>query len=69
MAAYKYGMKKVIIPAANVPDLAEVDPVVKDTAASTWSISPPTEVQARPLVRPTWSPRWSSSSLYFLGPP
>lgn len=30
MAAYKYGMKKVIIPAANVPDLAEVDPVVKE---------------------------------------
>ena len=29
MAAYKYGMKQVIIPAANLPDLAEVDPVVK----------------------------------------
>ena len=30
MAAYKYGMKQVIIPAANLPDLAEVDPVVKE---------------------------------------
>ncbi len=30
MAAYKHGMKQVIIPAANLPDLAEVDPVVKE---------------------------------------
>ena len=30
MAAYKYGMKQVIIPAANLPDLADVDPVVKN---------------------------------------
>ena len=30
MAAYKYGMKTVIIPAANVPDLEEVEDVVKE---------------------------------------
>ena len=30
MAAYKYGMKQVVIPAGNLPDLEEVDPVVKD---------------------------------------
>ena len=30
MAAYKNGMKTVLIPAENVPDLAEVDSVVKD---------------------------------------
>lgn len=28
MAAYKHGMKTVLIPAANEPDLAEVDPIV-----------------------------------------
>lgn len=30
MAAYKNGVKKVLIPADNVPDLADVDAVVKD---------------------------------------
>ena len=30
MAAYRSGIKKVIIPADNVPDLAEIDSVVKD---------------------------------------
>ncbi len=30
MAAYKAGMKIVLIPKANVPDLAEVDPVVRE---------------------------------------
>ncbi len=30
MAAYKNGMKKVIIPKANVPDLEEVEPIVKE---------------------------------------
>lgn len=30
MAAYKHGVKTVIIPAANLPDLQEVDQVVKD---------------------------------------
>ncbi len=30
MAAYRYGMKTVVIPKANVPDLEEVDPVVRD---------------------------------------
>ena len=30
MAAYKYGMKQVVIPAGNLPDLEEVDPVVKE---------------------------------------
>ena len=30
MAAYKYGMKQVVIPEANLPDLAEVDSVVKN---------------------------------------
>ncbi len=29
MAAYKNGMKTVMIPADNVPDLAEIDEVVK----------------------------------------
>ena len=31
MAAYKNGIKTVIIPAANEPDLAEIDDVVKKT--------------------------------------
>ena len=30
MAAYRAGIKKVVIPAENVPDLAEVDKVVKE---------------------------------------
>ncbi|MDR1891601.1 MAG: endopeptidase La [Oscillospiraceae bacterium] len=30
MAAYRYGIKKVIIPGENLPDLAEVDAVVKE---------------------------------------
>jgi len=30
MAAYKAGIKKILIPAANLPDLDEVDPVVKE---------------------------------------
>ena len=30
MAAYKEGIKKVIIPAANKPDLEDVDDVVKE---------------------------------------
>ena len=30
MAAYKNGIKTVLIPADNVPDLAEVDSVVKE---------------------------------------
>ena len=30
MAAYKNGIKTVLIPAENVPDLAEVDSVVKE---------------------------------------
>ena len=30
MAAYKAGMKTVLIPKANVPDLAEIDPVVRE---------------------------------------
>ncbi len=29
MAAYKAGIKKVVLPAANLPDLEEIDPVVK----------------------------------------
>lgn len=31
MAAYKAGVKTVIIPAANLPDLEEIDPVVKES--------------------------------------
>lgn len=31
MAAYRSGIKKVIIPADNVSDLAEIDSVVKDS--------------------------------------
>ncbi|MBO5247716.1 MAG: endopeptidase La [Clostridia bacterium] len=31
MAAYKAGIKKVVLPAANLPDLDEIDPVVKET--------------------------------------
>lgn len=30
MAAYKAGIKKVVLPAANLPDLEEIDPVVKE---------------------------------------
>ncbi len=30
MAAYKAGVKKVVLPAANLPDLEEIDPVVKE---------------------------------------
>jgi len=30
MAAYKAGIKQVVIPAANLPDLEEIDPVVKE---------------------------------------
>ena len=30
MAAYREGMSKVLIPEANVPDLQEVDPAVKE---------------------------------------
>lgn len=30
MAAYKYGMKTVIIPKANEPDLDEIDKTVKE---------------------------------------
>ena len=35
MAAYKNGIKTVIIPAANEPDLAEIDVVKKATPLST----------------------------------
>ena len=30
MAAYKAGVRKVVLPAANLPDLEEIDPVVKE---------------------------------------
>ena len=30
MAAYKAGIKKVVLPEANLPDLDEIDPVVKE---------------------------------------
>ena len=59
MAAYKYGMKQVIIPAGNLPDLAEVDPVVKnaiqfvpaetmDTVLKTALLRRPQEVHSAP---------------------
>ena len=58
MAAYKYGMKTVIIPAANVPDLEEVEDVVKEhikfvpaermeTVLETALVHPP-----RPVIEP-----------------
>ena len=31
MAAYKAGIKKVVLPAANLPDLEEIDPVVRES--------------------------------------
>ncbi len=31
MAAYKYGMKTVIIPKENLPDLDEIDPKVRES--------------------------------------
>ena len=37
MAAYKAGIKNVIIPVANKPDLEEVDQVVKDAINFTYA--------------------------------
>ena len=63
MAAYKNGMTTVLIPAENVPDLAEVDSVVKenvkfipvkrvDTVLETALVHMPRPVTQDPVVLP-----------------
>ena len=51
MAAYRYGVKTVIIPKRNLPDLYEVDPVVKN-AVEFQPVSSAREVLEIALVQP-----------------
>lgn len=51
MAAYRYGVKTVIIPKRNLPDLYEVDPVVKN-AVEFQPVSSAWEVLEIALVQP-----------------